>query len=180
MSIVNFILINVNLLIFTTFRISVVDVKNNISFDKCQNREIKLDASKKKKYDKVRELQAVRWENINVEDHQNYTLVGPFTENTVDESQCHPIIPDSGEVADTGHTCNKMVGSKFKISNYMLIYFKNEVRHKHISISNCLPYVVCCIRTCILCATTRRQQALVIAYLIVWLLYKLILVFLYE
>ena len=136
----------------------MVDVKNNISFDKCQHREIKLDASKKKKkkYDKVRELQAVRWENIKVEDHYNYTLVGPFTENTVDESQCHPIIPDSGEVADTGHTCNEMVGSKFKISNYMLIYFKNEVSYKHIyfSISNCLPYVVCCIRTCILCATT--------------------------
>ena len=137
---------------------------------------------KEKKYDRVRELQAVRWENIKVEDHHNYTLVGSFTENTVDESRCHPIIPDSGEVVDTGHTCNKMVGCRFKISNYMLIYFKNEVSYKHIyfSISNCLPYVVCCIRTCILCATTRREHALVIAHLIVWLLYKLILLFLYK
>ena len=118
------------MLIFPTFRNSVVDVNSNISFDKCQHREIKLDASpKNKKYNKVRELQAVRWENIKVEDHHNYTLVGPFTENTVDESQCHPIIPDSGEVADTGHTCNEMVGSKFKISNYMLIYFTNEVSY---------------------------------------------------
>ena len=78
----------------------------------------KLDASKN---DRVRELQAVRWENIKVEDHHNYALVGPFTENTVDESQCHPIIQDSGEVAYTGQTCNEMVSSKFKISNYMLI-----------------------------------------------------------
>ena len=59
-------------------------------------------------------MQAVRWENIEVEDHHNYALVGPFTENTVDESQCHPIIQDSGEVADTCHTSNKMVGSMFK------------------------------------------------------------------
>ena len=40
----------------------------------------------KKKYDRVRELQAVRWENIKV-DHHNYALVGPFTENIVDERQ---------------------------------------------------------------------------------------------
>ena len=77
----------------------------------------------KKKNDRVRELQAVRWENIKV-DHHNYALVGPFTENVVDESHCHachPTILDSGEVADIGHTCNETVGSQFRISNCMLI-----------------------------------------------------------
>ena len=85
----------------------------------------KAGSFQKKKYDRVTELQAVRWENIKVEDHHNYALVGPFTENVVDESQfhaCHPTIPDSGEVADIGHTCNETVGSQFRISNYMLIF----------------------------------------------------------
>ena len=27
------------------------------------------------------------------------------------KNQCHPTIPDYGEVADTGHTCNETVGS---------------------------------------------------------------------
>lgn len=51
------------------------------------------------------ESESCKLENIKVEDHHNYALVGPFTENTVDESQCHPIIQDSGEVAYSGHTC---------------------------------------------------------------------------
>ena len=70
-----------------------------------RNKAGRFKKKKKKKYDRFRELQAVRWENIKVEDHHNYALVGPFTENTVDESQCHPIIQDSGEVAYSGHTC---------------------------------------------------------------------------
>ena len=62
------------MLIFSTFHILIVDVNDN-KLDSTNvniaNKEIKLGVSEKKNYDRVRELQVVRWENIKIDDQHN-------------------------------------------------------------------------------------------------------------